>query len=898
MVRAAAALLGFILLAAVPEAPTAASLTPAPGPERAALASAVQPVAAAVTAPTGGDITGLVTADGGRDDIVLKGGDYTITIPASGPRVQEAPELPATPETIYHGVISGTGTLTIKPPAGGRGSLVMTGLSTWSLPHDRLRSWSNKQPFARYQYDGVTLNGGVSPWDVDVLHGGTNAPVLTIAKGAVVNLDDLDGGRANIESYVGAGGRSAGAYNMDHIQVDGALVFTNNHHSPYESTIGPLSGSGDFINHQGGFRMSGVSTISGHVLMYGANINGAWAMGELTGVSKIYDALDLAYGATPETIAPAGQTGSSTGVEVVPQTIYECCYGNAVYNIGAGEVRFTGEYSYSDSQDQLRPALSNPKLNYVAFPKGNSQRIVDLGRGITTFGDGSNANFWLPSGWGNAYIGTHQAYALGFDYNGTVRMNVPINKATAVDGLNLFVQGTPGNRVIVTQPLYYHGFTRIDPKAVLQLGDGTRGNKNADYRFYNKQISGMDTGVYSTSSGSGRVLTADVAPGATGDRIIDNGTLVVANVAGAYSGVGALSLSDISGRGGLQQHGPATLTLLSHMSYRGPTTVSGGTLVLARSRRGAASLTASSGVSLTGRSARLDLSAVGPQKLAGLAGVAGSRVDLGGHPLTLTLGVDKGSTFAGSVTDGGAHPGHGGGLVLAGAGRFTLDGKITAAGAVKVRSGDLELGAAGPSTQPQVATVAGPVSVSRAGTLGVAAGSVGSLASSGGVQLDGPLAVRRDLTQTSTGTLSVNLDGRGAGPRITTGGQVTLGGRLRLIGTPAPTSRLTLVDNRGRFPVSGGFAGLGEGGRVSTPSGAMRVTYRGGDGNDVVLIPAGSPAAVLAGGLIDGRVDHLGGPRLLLGGTLLLLAGLIFFWRRRHRRHSLPTTQDPPLARS
>ena len=66
-----------------------------------------------------------------------------------------------------------------------------------------------RRAFATYGYDGVRLNGGVSPWDVDVLHGTTNDPVLTIAKGAIVHLDDLDGGRANIESYVGARGRGA-----------------------------------------------------------------------------------------------------------------------------------------------------------------------------------------------------------------------------------------------------------------------------------------------------------------------------------------------------------------------------------------------------------------------------------------------------------------------------------------------------------------------------------------------------------------------------------------------------------------------------------------------------------------------------------------------------------------
>lgn len=836
---------------------------------------------AAAAAPAGGDITSLITVNNGRDDIVLKGGDYVITIPSKGPRVQQAPELPAVPETVYHGVISGTGTITVKPPAGGRGALVLTNTSTWSLPLNRLRTWSNRQPFARYQYDGVVLNGGKSPWDVDVMHGGTNDPVMTIARGAIVHLNDLDGPRASIESYLGPGGRSTGAYNVNHIRVDGALVFTNTRQGPYSTTIGPLSGTGDFINHQGGFRMSGTSTISGHLLLYGANINGAWARGELTGASSIYNALDLAFGAPPRTVAPAGETGSSSGTHVVPQTIYECCYGNAVYNIGAGEVRFTGTYSYSDSQDQLNPALSNPKLNYVAFPKGNSQRRLDLAQGITTLGDGTDSEFWLPSGAGNAYIGTHKAYALGFDYNGTVRMNVPINSATAIDGLNLFVHGTPGNRVIVTQPLYYHGFTRIDPGAVLQLGDGTPGNKISDYRFYNKQIQGIDTGTYSTSGGSGRVLTADTPPGAPGDRIITNGRLVVANARGSFSGVGALSLSDISGRGGLEQRGPATLTLLSHISYRGPTTISGGTLVLARSRRGAASLALSSGVRLTGRKAVLE-TRLGTLRLRGLAGVAGSRVLMNGRPLILDQDGD--TTFAGSVA---GTTGTGTGLVKSGTGTLALEGRVALGRrAVGVDAGSVVLGRAPAKGRsgPRTGTVDGPVTVSGPGTLRVVRGTAASLATAGSTELAGPLTLRGALTQASSGTLRALPGGT-----ITTPGPVVLAGSL-VVPDAAPPGPTPLIDNAGSAQVQGTFSGLPEGARLKVVGGSaeLTITYRGGDGNDVVLAAAaGSRTASLADGLVGGSLDRLGGrPLLLATGTALLLATALAAVLRRRRRKS------------
>jgi autotransporter-associated beta strand protein len=79
-----------------------------------------------------------------------------------------------------------------------------------------------------------------------------------------------------------------------------------------------------------------------------------------------------------------------------------------------------------------------------------------------------------------------------------------------------------------------------------------------------------------------------------------------------------------------------------------------------------------------------------------------------------------------------------------------------------------------------------------------------------------------------------------SGDRVDVRGAVLLGGQLRLLPAPGlvvPRGvRVTIISNDGTDAVTGTFAGLPEGAVVSTVGGVpLRVTYRGGDGNDVEL---------------------------------------------------------------
>jgi hypothetical protein len=108
------------------------------------------------------------------------------------------------------------------------------------------------------------------------------------------------------------------------------------------------------------------------------------------------------------------------------------------------------------------------------------------------------------------------------------------------------------------------------------------------------------------------------------------------------------------------------------------------------------------------------------------------------------------------------------------------------------------------------------------------------------------LAVNRSFTETSTGTVTIQIGGTSTQPtigRITTGatGTVTLAGALAVTSTVIPSvgTAFTILNNQGSSAVSGTFAGLPEGSTFTvTVRGTVmtfRISYVGGTGNDVTL---------------------------------------------------------------
>jgi autotransporter-associated beta strand protein len=112
--------------------------------------------------------------------------------------------------------------------------------------------------------------------------------------------------------------------------------------------------------------------------------------------------------------------------------------------------------------------------------------------------------------------------------------------------------------------------------------------------------------------------------------------------------------------------------------------------------------------------------------------------------------------------------------------------------------------------------------------------------------------------------LSIELNGTTAGSgydRLRVIGEVYFGGTVLDLSvspgfTPPPLSTFLIVDNDGTDPVNGNFAGLDEGATVSVGSHSFRISYVGGDGNDIVLSRIGAFSYYLAEGATGAFFDN------------------------------------------
>jgi autotransporter-associated beta strand protein len=211
--------------------------------------------------------------------------------------------------------------------------------------------------------------------------------------------------------------------------------------------------------------------------------------------------------------------------------------------------------------------------------------------------------------------------------------------------------------------------------------------------------------------------------------------------------------------------------------------------------------------------------------ITSLNGVAGAVVNIwAGGRLTLASGA-----FAGDLIGAGdlAQEGAGQLLVLSGNNAFT--------GATSVAGGTLQVDGVLPGS-----VFAGNGALCGAGTVGQVVMMNGTI-TAGTSATPGVLHTQSITFPGSNDIFAVRALGTPAGRLYVTGTVTLTDVALHVDGAPGATAvpgqPIMLLSNDGSDPIVGTFTGLPEGATVTVNGTPFRISYTGGDGNDIVLVP-------------------------------------------------------------
>jgi autotransporter-associated beta strand protein len=300
-----------------------------------------------------------------------------------------------------------------------------------------------------------------------------------------------------------------------------------------------------------------------------------------------------------------------------------------------------------------------------------------------------------------------------------------------------------------------------------------------------------------------------------------------------------------SGSGNLTKAGVGTLALSGNNSYTGTTAVSAGVIrALSNLALGDAGspTTVTSGAALevgggisSSEPLTLNGSGISPANLGAMRSLSGNNTFSGTVALASNtiFGADVNQlTLSGVVSQSSA------GLTLTkvGAGTLRLTANNTYTGATTISAGTLFVNGSQPSSSVSLA----------GGTLG-GTGTVGPITATGGILNPGTspgILNSGNVTLNSSTTFGVDLEGTIAGTgydQLKVAGTVNLA-TSTLIATvasgfdPAVGTQLKIIDNDGTADaIAGIFAGLPDNSILTAGGELYRISYAGGDGNDVVL---------------------------------------------------------------
>ncbi|WP_328421829.1 autotransporter-associated beta strand repeat-containing protein [Streptomyces sp. NBC_00443] len=182
-----------------------------------------------------------------------------------------------------------------------------------------------------------------------------------------------------------------------------------------------------------------------------------------------------------------------------------------------------------------------------------------------------------------------------------------------------------------------------------------------------------------------------------------------------------------------------------------------------------------------------------------------------------------------------------GSLTQSGAATTTLTGSaVTYTGATTVKQGTLALRDGATLARSKAIRLTSAKSRLDASASGLRVGEAQTLTGKGTVRG----AVTNDGVVASGLTVSGGYAQSAQGELVLREGPLKVTGAVRLAGdldlaaaatAPGSARRITVLDHRGRTKTTGTFTGLKEGEKLQLDDTTYRISYRGGDGNDVVL---------------------------------------------------------------
>lgn len=501
-----------------------------------------------------------------------------------------------------------------------------------------------------------------------------------------------------------------------------------------------------------------------------------------TNDGTISGSVSLGAGSTNTFTAVTGSTlndGGSVGLAALPVTGF--ALGFAATGTVDGGAGGNNSLVLSNSANN-NTTIGNGTLNgasYVNF----SQATVNGGTWTlngplavtSTTLNGGLAIFNDPGSFGTGTLvvngGGMQAANAGLSLTlpvtlGANGLTVSGSNPLAVSGV---LGGTGGVSLTGTGSLTLSGANTYSGGTSLSSGTLIAGNNNA-----------LGSGAVQVS-GSSAVLDA------IGPLTLTNPIAVGGGSTLTFGGSAPLTLAgQISGSGNVVKQGAQTVTLTGTNTFSGGMNLAAGTLALS----GAGTLqVAGTALTLSGSGAAFDISnANGDRTIAGLSGVANTRIVLGAH--NLTLGNSASGAFAGVISGTG-------GIIKANGDTQTLSGGNTYTGGTTINAGGIALGAGGSLASTGAVSLLGSgtaFDISQAGaqTIGALSGVADSTVSLGAATLTfgdgnnesfgGSITGNGGIVKQGTGTQTLSGPNTFIGPIAIDAGTLSVGGTGTLSG--------------------------------------------------------------------------------------------------------------------